>query len=327
MIVVQTPLRISFLGGGTDFEDFYSKEEGAVLSTAINLSVYIIIKERYDDWIYINYSKKEIVDKVDKLEHELVREAMRLTGVDRGVEITTLADITSEGSGLGSSSSFTVGMLHALYAYKGELPTAKTLADEACKIEIDILGKPIGKQDQYIAAYGNLRFIKFHNSTISVEKVELAKEIRNRLNRNLMLFYTGISRKSATVLESQKNNIEARKSELIQMRKLAYEALDCLLKGELDDFGEILHRGWEYKKKLTDNVSSGEIDNFYSSARQAGAIGGKICGAGGGGFLLIYCRPEKQEDVRSALSKLKEYNFRLKEDGSKVIFNYRGYAE
>jgi D-glycero-alpha-D-manno-heptose-7-phosphate kinase len=323
MIVVQTPLRVSFLGGGTDFEDFYCKEEGAVLSTAINLSVYIIVKERYDGYIYINYSRKEIVDSIDKLEHELAREALRLTGVKGGIEITTLADVTSEGSGLGSSSSFTVGMLHALYAYKGELPTAERLADEACQIEINKLARPIGKQDQYIAAYGNLRFIRF-NGSISAERVELPRDVKQRLNRNLMLFYTGKSRKSATVLGSQKNNIESRRGELAEMRKLAYEAKDCLCRGDLDDFGEILHRGWEFKKRLTDKVSNVDIDEMYSRAREAGAIGGKICGAGGGGFLLLYCRPEKQEDVRRTLSYLTEYTFSLKEDGSKVIFNYQG---
>ncbi len=323
MIVVQTPLRISFSGGGTDFEEFYSKEPGAVLSTAINLSVYIIVKERFDDRIYINYSKKEIVDNVDNLEHDLVREAMRMTGVNKGVEITTLADVTSEGSGLGSSSSFTVGLLHALYAYKGELPTAEKLAQEACHIEIDILKHPAGKQDQYIAAYGNLRFIKF-NGDIIVEKVELPRGLKQRLSRNLMLFYTGKTRKSGILLESQRNNIEAKHAELIEMRNLAYEAKDCLIRGKLDDFGEILHRGWECKKKLTDKVSNDDIDGMYTRAREAGAIGGKICGAGGGGFLLLYCRPEKQETVRSALNYLTEYAFSLKEDGSKVIFNYQG---
>ncbi len=323
MIIVQTPLRISFLGGGTDFEEFYSREEGAVLSSAINLSVYIVVKERFDDFIYVNYSKKEIVDSFDKLEHELAREALRLTGVKGGIEITTLADVTSEGSGLGSSSSITVGLLHALYAYRGELPTAEQLADEACKIEIGILNRPIGRQDQYIAAYGNMRFITF-NGRISVERVDVPREIKQRLNRNLMLFYTGKTRKSATVLESQKNNIESRRKELGEMRRLAYEARDTLLHGSLDGFGELLHCGWEYKKKLTDRVSNSDIDGMYSVARQAGAIGGKICGAGGGGFLLLYCRPEKQEDVRRAMGNLREYSFNLQEDGSKVIFNYQG---
>jgi len=323
MIVVQTPLRISFLGGGTDFEDYYAREGGAVLSTAINLSVYIIVKERYDDFIYINYSRKEIVESVSKLDHDLAREAMRLVGIDRGVEITTLADVTSEGSGLGSSSSFTVGMLHALYAYKGELPTARDLSEQACRIEIDILKRPVGKQDQYIAAHGGLRFITF-NDTIDIQRVELPKETKQRLNRNLMLFYTGKSRKSSTVLESQKNGIDTHLAELAEMKKMAYEARDCLQQGALDDFGEILHRGWEFKKRLTDRVSSSEIDTFYSLARRAGAIGGKICGAGGGGFLLVYCRPENQEYVRRALGCLREYTFRLQEDGSKVVFNYQG---
>ncbi len=323
MIVIQTPLRISFSGGGTDFEEFYLNGEGAVLSSAINLSVYTIIKERYDDLIYINYSKKEIVNSVDKIEHDLVREAMLMTGINKGVEITTLSDVTSEGSGLGSSSSFTVGLLHALYTYKGELPTAERLASEACKIEIDILKHPIGKQDQYIAAYGNIRFITF-NKVIEVNKVEIPVEVKQLFNRNLMLFHTGVTRKSGTVLESQLNNIKKRRTELNKMKQLAYEARDCLLHGKLDDFGEILHRGWEYKKNLTDKVSNTVIDELYSRGRNAGAIGGKICGAGGGGFLLFYCRPEKQENVRSALNNLTEYMFSLKEDGSKVIFNYRG---
>ncbi len=323
MIVVQTPLRISFLGGGTDFEGFYSKEEGAVLSTAINLSVYIIVKRRFDGRIYVNYSRKEIVDNIDELEHELVREAMRLTGVRGGIEITTLADVTSEGSGLGSSSSFTVGMLHALYAYKGELPTAERLAREACQIEIDILGRPIGKQDQYIAAYGGMRFIKF-NGCIDVQRLELDGDLKQRLNRNLLLLYTGKTRKSASVLESQRSNIESRRAELREMKKLAYEAAGCLTQGKVDNFGEIMHCGWEFKKRLTDAVSNTDIDDMYTRARKAGAIGGKICGAGGGGFLLLYCRPESQEQVRQALPDLQEYNFRLKEDGSKVIFDYQG---
>jgi D-glycero-alpha-D-manno-heptose-7-phosphate kinase len=324
MIVVQTPLRISFLGGGTDLKDYYAKEGGAVLSTAISLCVYIIVKKRFDDKIYVNYSKKEIVDNVDSLEHELVREAMHLTGVRSGIEITTLADITSEGTGLGSSSSFTVGMLHALYAYQGELPTAEKLADEACRIEIDVLQHPIGKQDQYIAAYGNMRFIKFEKSSVSVEKVELPSEIKQRLNRNLMLFFTGKHRRSSTILESQKENINQRLTELTAMKQLAYEARECLQKGELDNFGEILHRGWEYKKTLTEKVSNSDIDRDYALARQAGAIGGKLCGAGGGGFLLIYCRPEKQEEVRYSLKHLTEYTFNFQQDGSKVIFNYQG---
>jgi len=323
MIVVQTPLRVSFAGGGTDFEDYYVKEGGAVVGTAINLSVYAILKERYDNRIYVNYSRKEIVDSIDALEHSLVREAMRLTGVSHGIEVTTLADVTSEGSGLGSSSSFTVGMLHSLYTYRGELPTAEQLADEACKIEIDILKRPIGKQDQYYAAYGGLRFFTFNGSGVSVERIDLQKDVKQRLNRNLMLFYTGLTRQSSSVLEAQKDNIDARMKELAELKKLAYEVRDSLTGGNLDYFGELLHRGWEIKKKLAEKVSNSSIDIWYEKARAAGAIGGKICGAGGGGFLLVYCRPEKQEAVRIAMRPLAEYDFGIHEDGSKVIFNYR----
>ena len=249
---------------------------------------------------------------------------MSLLGVNHGIEITTLADITSEGSGLGSSSSFTVGMLHALHAYKGDLPTADDLASQACKIEIDTLKRPIGKQDQYIAAYGGLRFITFNGHGIHAERVELSREMKQRLNRNLMLFYTGLNRKSATVLESQKNNIGSRIYELGRMKKFAFEACQCLRNGAFDDFGEIMHQGWEYKKTLAEKVSNTDIDSYYTAARNAGAIGGKICGAGGGGFLLVYCKPEKQDAVREALKPLREYAFNLKDDGSKVIFNYQG---
>ena len=170
MIVVETPLRLSFVGGGTDFESFYLTYGGTVLSTTINKRVYVIVKERFDDMIYVNYSQKEIVDTVDKLQHELVREAMRLSGVEKGIEITTLADIPSEGTGLGSSSAITVGLLHALYAYQGQIITARELAEQACQIEIDVLGKPIGRQDQYIAAYENMRFITFGNGGLRLKR-------------------------------------------------------------------------------------------------------------------------------------------------------------
>ena len=323
VIVVQTPLRISFLGGGTDFEQFYSTEEGAVLSAAIDKCVFVIVKERFDDMIYVNYSKKEIVDTVDKLEHELVREAIKITGTAKGMEITTLADIPSEGSGLGSSSSITVGLLQALYAYQGELKMAETLAREACQIEIDILGKPIGRQDQYIAAYGNMRFITFRDNAIEVERIVLSTEDKRRFNENLLLFYTGVTRESSAILAEQKANINARRGVLQQIKKLAIEARNAVLEGAFDGFGEILHQGWELKKQLASKISNSGIDETYETARKAGAIGGKITGAGGGGFLLLYCPKEKQESVRRALRGLRELPFRFENDGSKVIFNYR----
>ncbi len=323
MIIVQTPLRVSFLGGGTDFEEFYMNHGGAVLSTAIDKYVFVIVKERFDDMIYANYSKKEIVDNFDKLEHELIRESMRITGVAKGIEITTLADVPANGTGLGSSSSVTVGLLQALYAYQGELKTAETLAREACQIEINTLKKPIGKQDQYIVAYGNMRFITFNNSGVKVEIIELSSEDKRRLNGNLLLFYTGLATNSSEVLSEQKANINDRLETLSEMREFAFEAKDVILAGAFDELGKLLDRSWKLKKQLASKISNSKIDEIYEAARKAGAIGGKIAGSGGGGFLLLYCPKERQDEVRKALKGLRELPFRFEQDGSKVIFNYR----
>ena len=323
MIIVQTPLRISFFGGGTDFEDFYRNHGGVVLSTTINKYVFVIVKERFDDMIYVNYSRKEIVDSFEKLEHELIREAMRITGVTKGVEITTLADVPASGTGLGSSSSITVGLLQALYAYQGELKTAETLAREACQIEIDVLRKPIGKQDQYIAAYGNMRFITFNNSSVKLEKLELSSEDKRRLDDNFLLFYTGLAKISSKILSEQKANINDHLETLSEMRGLAFRARDAIAEGAFDELGELLDRSWKLKKQLASKISNAKIDKIYEAALKAGAIGGKIAGSGGGGFLLLYCPKERQGEVQKALKGLRELPFRFERDGSKVIFNYR----
>lgn len=323
MIVVQTPLRISFLGGGTDFEGFYSEHGGAVLSTGIDKCVFIVVKGRFDDMIYINYSKKEIVDNVDNVEHDLVREAMKLTGVSQGIEVTSLADIPTTGTGLGSSSSFTVALLQALFAYSGKTHTPHTLAEMACHIEIDILGAPIGKQDQFIAAYGGLRFITFDHERIRAEKLKIAPQEMKRLDDNLLLFYTGVTRKANGILSEQKSNINDRISTLSEMKKLAHEAKAAIISGEFDEFGRIMNRGWEFKKQLASKISNNIIDESYEAAIKAGALGGKVSGAGGGGFLLLYCPRDKQDSVRNALRHLRELPFHFEPDGSKVIFNYR----
>jgi len=197
------------------------------------------------------------------------------------------------------------------------------LADEACCIEVDKLGSPIGKQDQYIAAYGNLQFITFNpDDSVNIERIHLKDADKRRLNQNLMLFYTGITRQSSSILSEQKENISNRMELLNQMKALAFEAKKCILEGAFDEFGEILHQGWEYKQQLASKISNSEINEAYEVARKYGAIGGKITGAGGGGFLLLYCPLMKQEDVRKHL-KLRELPFQLERDGSKVIFNYR----
>ncbi|MBI2596220.1 GHMP kinase [Candidatus Daviesbacteria bacterium] len=324
MIITQTPLRISFVGGGTDLPDFYTNYGGAVISTAINKYVFVIVKERFDDKIYLNWMKKEIVESVDQIEHELIREAMKKTQVLKGVEITTLSDIPAEGSGLGSSSSITVGLLQAMYLYKGMPVDPERLAKEASEIEIDILGKPIGKQDQYIASYGGLRHFTFHqNNNVSITQPKIEQALIDKLGANLLLFFTGKTRKSSEVLTEQKQKIVDTAAILRQMRDQSYEVLSALENGNIDFLGEALDRGWELKKQLAGRISSPEIDNMYKLAKKAGALGGKIAGAGGGGFMLLYVPLEAQNNVRKALSEYREMHFGFEKDGSKSIFNIR----
>lgn len=324
MIITQTPLRISFAGGGTDFEGYYCRQEGCVVSSSIDKYIYVIVKERFDDKIRVGYSQTEMVDSIDEIEHELVRECLRKVGVTKGIEISTMADVPSEGSGLGSSSTVTVGLLNALYAYRGEIKPAEVLAREACEIEIDVLGKPIGKQDQYIAAYGGLRYICFQqDGMVAVERVELEESKRRQLDDSLMLFYTGVTRKSSSVLTEQRQNICDRMNALTTMRDQARTLRVSLTKSRVDKLGQVLSDGWELKKSLANGISNPDINEMYEKSMKAGAIGGKVAGAGGGGFLLLYCAPAHQHKVRKALAGLKELPFRLERDGSKVVFNVR----
>jgi D-glycero-alpha-D-manno-heptose-7-phosphate kinase len=332
MLITQTPLRISFVGGGTDLAGFYRKHVGEVVSTAIDKYVYVIVKERFDSDIYLNYSKKEIVTSVDEIEHDIVRECLRKLDITGGLEITFLADIPSHGSGLGSSSSVTVGLLNALYAYKGTLVDAETLAREACEIEIDILRHPIGKQDQYIAAYGNFRHIRFcQNESVEVRSVTMADRARRYLSGSLLLFYTGIQRKSDSVLQEQQDNIHERLDYFLELKSLVPRAISVIdemnrltpNREMIEEFGNTLHAAWQLKRRFASNVSNPLIDAMYESAIRAGAIGGKLLGAGGGGFLLFVVSPEKQDDVRHALQHLREFPFDFVRDGSKMVFNIR----
>jgi D-glycero-alpha-D-manno-heptose-7-phosphate kinase len=326
MIITQTPLRISFAGGGTDFADFYKDEGGCVISSTIDKYIYVIIKERFDEKIRVGYSRTEMVDSVDELQHELVRECLRKTGITHGVEIATMADIPSEGSGLGSSSSVTVGLLNAMYSYRGTPKSPDVLAREACEIEIDLLGKPIGKQDQYIAALGDLRYIEFLPSgDVDSRLVEIDSERKRRLSECLMLFYTGVTRKSSDILVDQKANISSRLDILRAMKTQAQCVYKELSNGNLGSMGRIMHEGWVYKKQLASGVSNGCLDQLYESALEAGALGGKVAGAGGGGFLLLYCPPELHLGVRNCMrdAGLKELCFSLERDGTKVMLNAR----
>jgi D-glycero-alpha-D-manno-heptose-7-phosphate kinase len=323
MIITQTPLRIGLLGGGTDLPDYYREHGGRVLNCAIDKYIYVIVKQRFDDDIYVNYSRKEIVSTIDDLEHELVREAMRMTGVVQGVEITTLADIPSAGgSGLGSSSAVTVGLLNALFAYQGHQASAVELAERACTIELELCGKPIGKQDQYIAALGGIRDIRFGpGDRVVGEELGLSAAERRALQHQIMLFYTGVTRNANTILAEQTANIAGTRPQLDLLRDLAGFAVDRLRSGDVDAIGPALRESWEAKRKLASGVSNDQIDEAVGRALDAGATGAKLTGAGGGGFLLVICPMERQRTVRQELAYMRELPIKLDRLGSRVVLN------
>lgn len=323
MIISRTPMRVSFAGGGSDLSVYYRQTPGFVLSTAINRYIYITVNRMFDDRIRVSYSTTEIVDSVDDVQHNIIREAMRIVGVTRGVEVVYMGDIPigHAGIGLGSSSSLAVGVLNALYAYTGKHVSAEQLACEACEIEIGVLGHPIGKQDQYAAAFGGLNSIQFNpDESVFVDPVVFTREAREALHRKLMMFYTGRTRVSSDILSEQKGNIADNRAFLDRMVGLARVMRESLQANEFKRVGEILHAGWMCKRELASTVSNGEIDENYRLAMEAGALGGKILGAGGGGFLLFYCDEEKQDRVRAALSHLRETPFEFEPQGSKIIY-------
>jgi D-glycero-alpha-D-manno-heptose-7-phosphate kinase len=323
MIITRTPFRISFVGGGSDMETFYSRYPGAVLSTSINKFMYISShKFFFPGQVRVKYSETETVDHLDELRHPLLRESMRKTGVTSGIEISSIADIPS-GTGMGSSSSFTVGLLHCLYAIKRQYVTHEQIAREACEIEIDILGEPIGKQDQYAAAYGGLNIIHFKpEGQVQVEPLYIKNEIYKALQENLLMFYVGNQRKSSDILAEQKRNASRDEKHAIlrSMVALVFDLRDCLFNGNLGDFGSILHENWILKQKLASQISNPEIDAIYSAGIKAGASGGKLLGAGGGGFMLFYCTKEKQERLRESLRPLEKFDFAFEREGSKLIY-------
>lgn len=327
MLISQTPLRISFAGGGTDLKAFYKDSEGFVVSTAIDKYVYVLIKERFDDKIYLNYAaRKEIIDSVDQIQHELVREAAKITGINRGFELATFADIPSEGSGLGSSSSLTVGLLNAMYNYLGKQVTNDQLAEEACQIEIDLLHKPIGKQDQYIAAHGGLSAITFHaNETVSTKRFELTEKQRHDLGSRLMLFFTNITRQASSILTEQRDKTTERRKSLEGIYDLGRRIEGAIETKSFDEIGNVLHENWLLKRELASGITTTEIDNMYEAAVQGGATGGKVAGAGGGGFLLLYVPPENHGSVRNALRGYRQMPFMLDSHGASIIFNQRRY--
>ena len=324
MIISQTPLRVSFSGGGTDFPAFYEKNEGYVVSAAIDKYVHVILTERYDEKIYLNYSRKETVDRVDEIRHELVRESMRIAGVESGVEVTLLSDIPSEGSGLGSSSSFTVGLLNAFHVLQGAQAGPAQLAEEACEVEIRRCGKPIGKQDQYIAAFGGMRGFRFRrDGGVEAERLVLSSEQLHRLSSNLFLFYTASTRKASDILAEQNDRVPENLRALQRIKELACEAGGAARVDDFDRIGRVLGENWTLKKGLASQITNSRIDEMHALAMRAGATGAKLCGARGGGFLLVYCPPPAHPALFEAMSGYRRMPFLIERDGSKIIFNYR----
>jgi D-glycero-alpha-D-manno-heptose-7-phosphate kinase len=322
VIITQTPLRVGLVGGGTDLPAYYREHGGRVLNAAIDKYVYVVVKQRFDDDIYVNYSTKEIVSRVEDLQHELVREALHMAGIRGGVEITTLADIPSAGSGLGSSSAVTVGLLHALFAYQGRSLTAEELADRACTIEIDRCHKPIGKQDQYAAAYGGLCDIRFGpGDRVLLEQLPLTASVRRQVQEELLLFFTGTTRQANDILGEQQANIGARLAQLGQLRDLAGEAVAGLREGDVHALGVAVHKSWAAKRELASGVTNPHIDELVDAAVDAGATGAKVTGAGGGGFLLVVCPLENQRAVRHRLGHMRELPIKIEPFGSRVILN------
>lgn len=323
MIITRTPFRVSFIGGGSDLKSFYSKRKGAVLSTTINKYIFISSHPFFNRRAFqLKYSKTELANSVNKIKHPILREALKKLKIKGGIEISSNADIPA-GTGLGSSSAFTVGLLQNLYALQAKDMPKNKLAEEACQIEIDILKAPIGKQDQYSSSFGGLNLIEFQGyDTVRVKPIVIAIEDKIKLQKNLLMFYTKIQRSASKILKKQQYFMsDSDKFSLVdEMVPYVYLLRDALYQKQFDYLGEVLHKGWQLKKRITSKITNKAIDYYYDKALKAGAIGGKLLGAGGGGFLLFYCPLKKQDKLRSALRNLFELKFTFDHEGSKVIY-------
>ena len=322
MIITKTPFRISFVGGGSDLEAFYSQHPGAVLSTSINQYMYISSHHYFEqDQVRVKYSQTETVNRIEDLKHPILKVVLEKFGLN-GIEISSIADIPG-GTGMGSSSSFTVGLLHNLYTTIGKKVSKKDLAEEACDIEINLLKEPIGKQDQYAAAFGGLNVIRFDtDGTTTVDPVSISGAAIEELESHLLMFYLGTQRKASDILaEQKKNTSEADKTQALKnMVELVYDLQNALENGHLNDMGKILHENWILKQQLASSITNPEINECYETALKNGATGGKLLGAGGGGFMLFYCPRDKQDQLIQALHKLRRFDFGFETQGSSVIY-------
>jgi D-glycero-alpha-D-manno-heptose-7-phosphate kinase len=323
MIVSKTPLRMSFVGGGSDLPAFYQDEVGAVLSTSIDKYVYVCVNKKFDGQIRLSYTLTENVEHRLQVEHPLVREALDLVGIDGGIEIASMADIPSKGSGLGSSSTYTVGLLNALYAYRNQFVSKEDLARKACEIEIDRCGEPIGKQDQYAAAYGGLNLIRFHpDNSVSVDPVICKPSILQEMEDSTLVFYTGRTRSASAVLANQSAAMHKADRRMLMRRmvQLAFEMKEQLELGTLDHFGDLLDENWCLKAQLTTGISDPQIDAWYAKGLISGALGGKLLGAGNGGFMMFYAPKEHHAKISASLADLEPVKFRFDRTGAQIVF-------
>lgn len=323
--MTRTPLRISFVGGGTDFREYYHRREGRVLSTAIDKFIDVVVRTRQAGRYIVKTNQVEVFDRLDDIHHPMIRESIRLSGIQHGLEIVTLSDFHwNGGSGLGSSSALIVGLLHALHLLKGSTVSPETIAQEACRIEIDLLGRPIGKQDQYISTYGGICVIRFReDERVVVENLELPQGTIESLEKSFLLLYTGITRNAEDILEEQREQVEVKRQTLDRMCEQVIPLHDDLRAGRIEGLGETLHQAWLFKRQLAKRITTPEIERMYEAAREVGALGGKICGAGGGGVLLLYCPGDVRNRVREVLRDYQEIPFHLEPRGTRVLLGAR----
>ena len=322
MIISKTPLRMSFVGGGSDIPCFYRDFGGAVLSASINKYIYVNVNKKFDSGIRVGYSENEEVSSVNKIKHSIVREALIFLKIDGGVEITTIADIPSRGTGLGSSSTFTVGLLNALYAYKGISISQERLASDSCDVEIKFCGAPIGKQDQYAAAFGGFNLIEFKkDDSVLISPVVCSHDTTQHIQENILLFFTGVTRNASMLLRQQAVEFNDFKvASIKQMVDLTYMLAHEIRNNNIGVVGEILDQGWAIKKTLSENISNSDIDYWYQLAKNAGASGGKILGAGAGGFLMVYADPRYHTNIKNSLNMLRKMSVKFDPLGSQIIF-------
>ena len=322
MIISRTPLRVSFCGGGTDIDEFSMAESsgGRVVSTAINKYVYVTMNQRFDDRIRISYSSMEDVDSVSQIQHGLIREALRLTGIESGVEITTIADIPGRGTGLGSSSSVTVGLLNAMHSFQGRNPSKEQLAEEACKIEIEIMGAPIGRQDQYAASFGGINSIRFGDGGVLVEPIEIGNDLVSNISSNFTLVFTGMTRSASEVLSEESEDEQDKSSRMRMIREHADKAAIMFQNGDLDSIGGLLNETWNAKRGISSLITNPSIDELHGKVMSSGAKGAKLLGAGNGGFLLVYGDDGLRETLQGKLgSEFRMFPLDIDFSGSVIV--------